>query len=131
MKTAKLVCGIVLIVISGLVFLQTSIIFIDQSMQNWHDPIGANGIIVALCLLTAGVIAIVTHKNTSVGASIASIIICAAGALLGYWGAVADNFGDLYFWSLVCILFALFNVAIIIYEKIHSKKKKTANSNDI
>ncbi|ANZ70541.1 hypothetical protein AYR57_08420 [Pediococcus claussenii] len=75
MKTTKLVIGILMIILSVFIGLQSLMVGLgDTVTANGHQS-GSQGIFVGLLFLGAGIVYIVTRKQIKMGADIAGVII--------------------------------------------------------
>ena len=79
---------------------------------------GSAGIIVALLLLSGGIVSIAT-RNGGKGGNIALIILYGLGALLGF--ALAGSYGDLKIWAGWCSVCAILAIVTLV------KKPKDSN----
>lgn len=120
MKTTKLVIGIISIVLSLIVMFQACAAGAVNALESNGQVGGSAGFIVAVFLLTAGIIGIATRKSTKKGGSFTAAGFYIAGALIGF--LLAGNFSDLYIWSFVSIAFgAVFIIDPFIKKKIERK----------
>lgn len=108
MKTAKLVTGIISIVLCAFVMLQSCAAGVANTLSENGEVGGSAGFIVSICLLVAGIVAVATRKSTGKGGSIAAAIFYVLGALLGLTSA--GSYSDLYIWSILCIAFAVLHI---------------------
>lgn len=121
MKTWKLVSGILSIVLFMVVGLQSCAAGLSNTLSNNGEVSGSAGIIVAIMLLTAGIVSIATRKGGK-GGNIALIVLFGIGALIGF--TMAGSYGDLVIWSawcLICAVLAL--VSLVKSGKVKSKKE--------
>lgn len=102
MKTWKLVSGILSIVLFAFVSFQSCAVGIGNTMTDNGEVGGSAGIIVAILLLTGGIISIATKNSTGKGGNIALIVIFAIGAFLGF--ALAGGYSDLKIWAGWCLI---------------------------
>jgi hypothetical protein len=102
MKTWKLVSGILSIVLFAFVAFQSCAVGIGNTMTDNGEVGGSAGIIVAILLLTGGIISIATKNSTGKGGNIALIVIFAIGAFLGF--ALAGGYSDLKIWAGWCLI---------------------------
>lgn len=120
MKTWKLVSGILSIVMSLFVVFQSMIVGIDNSLNRSQEVSGSAGLIVAILMLVAGIVSIVTRKGEK-GGSIAVCILFFLAALIGFPNA--GTYEDLKIWSFWCLICAVLSLLSIFI-----KKKETAPS---
>lgn len=116
MKTAKLVIGIITIVLSGIIFFQSCAVGIGSALEESEEVSGPAGMIVAVCMLVAGIISIAT-RNGKAGGFVAGGFYL-VGGLIGI--ANVGSFGDLKIWSVLSLIFA----AVLILGGILGKGKK-------
>ncbi|TYC86371.1 hypothetical protein FXB42_06700 [Acetobacterium wieringae] len=98
MKEAKLTIGIISIVLSLIIFLQSGISFIYYSG-------GLFGYIISFCFLIAGIIGIVTHKSNEKNGSYIAAVIFAIGTFVGFF--YAGDFFIFKLWALVSSVFGI------------------------
>ena len=103
MKTAKLVIGILSIVLFVLVGMQSCVAGLGNTMSNNGEMGGTAGLLVAICLLVAGIVAICTRKGGKGGLAAAGFYL--VGGVVGLLGA--GSYGDLYVWSVLSIAFGV------------------------
>ena len=121
MKTAKLVIGIVSIVLSVFVLFQSCAAGVGNAIANNGETSGSSGLFVAICLLIAGIVGIAAR--TSKGGAIASGIIYALGGLMG-----ASNVGtykDLAVWSVLSFIFAVVFILSVFWGQEYPQKQNT------
>lgn len=114
MKTTKLTIGILSIVFSVFIFFQSTLVGIGNTLSRSKEVSGSAGIIVALLMLTAGIISIAT-RNGGRGGVIATAIIYVFAFLIGF-----SNFGsykDLSIWSTLCLIFAIIQISSLFKSK--------------
>lgn len=83
MKTAKLVTGILSIVLCVFVTFQSCAAGLVNALEDNGEVSGSAGVMVAICLLTAGIVSIATRNKEKNGGNIACIILYMIGALMG------------------------------------------------
>ncbi|MGN0988996.1 MAG: hypothetical protein ACI4N6_01650 [Eubacteriales bacterium] len=102
MKTAKLVIGIISIVLFLLIAFQSCAAGIGNAIEDNGETSGSAGIIVAVCMLVAGIVAIATRKGIAGG--------FVSGGFYAFGGIIGiTNYGsysDLLIWSIVSFIFA-------------------------
>ena len=86
MKTARLVTGILSIVLCVFVTFQSCAAGLGNALADNGEVGGSAGVMVAICLLTAGIVSIATRNKEKNG-----------GALLGL--TLAGCYGDLKIWG--------------------------------
>jgi hypothetical protein len=104
MKTAKLVIGIVSIVLFLVIMFQSCAVgFVNAVEQNETDASGGAGVFVALIFLIAGVVGISTRKSKGGGITVGVFYIVAA--LFGFGNL--GTFGDLVVWAFLGLVFGI------------------------
>lgn len=116
MKTAKLIIGIISIVLFGVILFQSCAAGIGNAIEDNGESSGSAGVFVALCMLIAGIVAIAARKGKA-GGFVAGGFYTVAGlmGLINY-----GSFSDLKIWSILCLIFA----AVLILGGILTKSKK-------
>ena len=115
MKTWKLVSGILSIVAFFMVAFQSCAAGIGNAMTENGEASGSAGIIVAIMILSGGIVSIATRKGGK-GGNIALIVLFGIGALFGY--VLAGSVSDLNIWATWCLI----NVVLAIVSLIKCKK---------
>ena len=115
MKTWKLVSGILSIVAFFMVAFQSCAAGIGNAMAENGEASGSAGIIVAIMILSGGIVSIATRKGGK-GGNIALIVLFGIGALFGY--VLAGSFSDLNIWATWCLI----NVVLAIVSLVKCKK---------
>ncbi len=111
MKVWKLVSGILSIVLFFFVMLQSCAAGLSNALEENGESGGSGGLILAIFMLTAGIVSIVTRKSTSKGGDIALIVLNVIGAFFGY--TLAGSYTDLKIWAtwlVVCAVLALISM---------------------
>ncbi|MGM9680010.1 MAG: hypothetical protein ACI3XR_00740 [Eubacteriales bacterium] len=117
MKTAKLIIGIVSIVLFGVIVFQSCAAGIGNALEGNGEISGSAGFFLALCMLIAGISGICTRKGVVGG------FVCAGFYAIGGLVGIANygSYGDLAIWSVLCFLFA----AVFVIGSIMTKCKKS------
>lgn len=116
MKNAKLIIGIISIILFVIVSFQSCVAGLGNAIENNGEASGGAGLILAFCMLTAGIIGICTRKST--GGAIVAGCFYAFGGLIGI--SNYGSYSDLAIWSVLCFIFA----AVFIIGAIATKKNK-------
>ena len=122
MKVWKLVSGIISIASVLIILVQSCATGIVNSMEGNSDVGGTAGIIVAILMLTLGIVSIVTRKSLGKGGNVAIIILSLLIAFFGFGNA--EVYTDLMVWSgwaIICAVLALISILI-------NKEKKTTKT---
>lgn len=112
MKTWKLVSGILSIVLFALVAFQSCAAGMSNALEENGEVSGSAGIIVAVLLLTGGIVSIATRKSTGKGGNIALIIIFGLAAVIGF--ALHGSYSDLTIWAGWCLINAVLTVVAMV-----------------
>ena len=111
MKTAKLVIGILSIVLTMVVLFQSCAATVWDALANEGGTSGGVGMAVALLMLVAGIVAIAARNSRG-------LFCIIAYALAGVLGLTAHGiFQDLIVWGSLCLIFALIFLIGLIREK--------------
>ena len=109
MKIWRLVSGILSIVSFFIITFQSCAAgLVNAVEENKNDTSAAGGVIVAIGLLVAGIVATALWKEKNKGRDIALIVLCGLTALMGF--ANQGTFRDLVIWSswaLICAIMAV------------------------
>lgn len=104
MKTVKLIIGIIAIVLSLVLFIQSSLVGLgDVLFAEEGEASGGFGIVMSILLLIGGIVSIATRKTR--GGAIFCIVDYALLGLIGL--TCSQNFKDLAIWGSVSLIFAL------------------------
>ncbi len=117
MKIWKLVAGILSIILFVIVALQSCAAGVVNALDYNGEVSGSAGLIVAILMLTGGIVSIATRKSVKKGGNIALIILFGLAALIGF--ANYGNYSDLAIWSGWCLI----NAALAVVAIITGKKK--------
>ncbi len=127
MKTAKLIIGIVSIVLFGFILFQSCAAGIGNAIEGNGETSGSSGVFVALCMLIAGIVGIATRKGIAGG--FVSGGFYAIGGLIGI--ANFGSYSDLMIWSILSFIFAVvFIVGSIMTKGKNNKTKKDTDVTD-
>ncbi len=118
MKTAKLVIGVVSMVLFVIIAMQSCAAGISNSLEGSGEVSGTAGLLLGICMLIAGIVGTATRKGKRGGAFTAGGFYL-AGGILGF--ANAGSYSDLYIWSVISVVFGLF---FIIGTVISGKKNE-------
>lgn len=122
MKVWKLVSGILSIILSVFVVFQSLLVGVLQAFTISKEMGGIAGIVVAVILLTGGIVSIVMREGSN-GADIALILLFSIGGVIGLLFA-NEKFKDLYIWAYWCLLCAGGAGDSMIYRAIGKRKEK-------
>lgn len=114
MKIVRLVIGIVSIVLFVLIAMQSCAVGIGNVLGESGESSGSSGLILALCMLIAGIIGICCRRIKS--GTIVSGVFYMLGGLFGI--SNVGSYSDLKIWSILCFIFAgVFIIGAILQEE--------------
>ena len=122
MKTAKLVCGIIAIVLFIIIMFQSCAAGMANAIDGGSDTGGGAGFIVAFLMLIGGIVGITTRASRGGGIT-AGIFFLIAG-LIGT--TMFGIFGDLQVWGWLSLIFA----AIYLIGSFRMSKNSEGSSSD-
>ena len=114
MKTTKLILGIISIILFLLISFQSCAAGLGNALTNSGEVSGTAGIMLAFCMLIAGIVGICTRKSK--GGGITAGIFYLFGGLLGITNY--GHFSDLAIWSVLCFIFGI----VFIFGSLRMKK---------
>jgi len=112
----KFVIGIISILLFFIICFQSFVVLIDNALSPNKDVSGMVGFLVALFILTAGIVGIVNKNSKAVGGTIACISLYWLGAIVSFLGT--STFITLRIWGGISFLFGLF----LLFRFINGKK---------
>ena len=120
MKTAKLVIGIISMVLFVLVAFLSCVGGFGYAFAVFGDVSGCSGLLLAFCMLIAGIVGVATRKSK--GGGIVAGVFYLLGGLLGIVNY--GSFSDLAIWSVLCFIFG----AVFILGSLKMKKADKSNT---
>lgn len=115
MKTWKLVSGILSTVLFVLVAFQSCAAGLGNALAENGESSGSGGIVVAILMLSGGIVSIATRKSKGKGGNIALIVLFGLTALVGFGSA--GSFTDLNIWAFWCLINAILAVVAMVKSK--------------
>ncbi len=115
MKTWKLVSGILSTVLFVLVAFQSCAAGLGNALAENGESSGSGGIVVAILMLSGGIVSIATRKSKGKGGNIALIVLFGLAALVGFGSA--GSFTDLNIWAFWCLINAILAVVAMVKSK--------------
>lgn len=115
MKTTKLVTGILCMVLTVLVLLQSCAVGMYNTLGETGEASGSAGAILAVLMLAGGIVEVATRKSEGKGGSIAAAILFLLAALMGF--ANVGTYADLNIWSGWCLILGVLNVICVFRSK--------------
>lgn len=113
MKTAKLVIGIISIVLSIVVLFQSCAAGIGTALIGTEDASDGAGLLVGFLMIAAGIVAIAARKSK--GGAIAGAIIYGISDIIGV--ATTGIYKDLIIWGVINLTFAVVFIVSIFVQK--------------
>lgn len=108
----KLVSGILSIILFLIVMLQSCAAGISNALQANGEFSGTAGVIVAIFMLSGGIVSVATRKSKGKGGNIALIILFGLASLIGFAGY--GSFSDLAIWSGWCLINAILAIVCLL-----------------
>ncbi|WP_329886709.1 hypothetical protein [Pseudoramibacter faecis] len=115
MKTWKLVSGILSIVLVLFVLFQSCAAGMSNALEANGEVGGSAGVLLAIMMLTGGIVSIATRSSVKKGGGIALIVLFGIAALTGFAGA--GSYGDLYIWAGWCAICAVMAIVALIKNR--------------
>ena len=115
MKTAKLVLGILGLIFSIVIMLQSCAASVVNAVEDNGDIGGFAGYLVAFLLIAGSIVMIATRGSAGKGGSIAGLIIFVLAGIL----AVSNSavYKDLTVWGILCFILAVVNFLSVLPKK--------------
>lgn len=128
MRTAKLILGILSLVLFIVIMLQSCAVGVVNSIDdNTSDLSGGGGTLLAFIMLIAGIIGVVA-RDSRTGSLVAGIFYL-VGALIGF--VSLGTYGDLVVWSVVSLAFGVvFVISALRMEKVRPAARRNAQRYD-
>ena len=104
--TAKLILGIISMVIFAIVALQSCAVGVGNTFSNNGESSGSFGFLIALNLLITGIIAVVARKSVKKAPWVISAVLLCLNYL--YAKLFSGSFSDLLIWGFICFALAAF-----------------------
>ena len=125
MKIWKLVSGILSCVLFLIVSLQSCAAGLSNALQENGETSGTSGVMVAVLMLTGGIVSIATRNSVKKGGNIALIILFGLAALIGF--SSYGSYSDLAVWAAWCLINAGLAVVAMITGSKQVEKKAEDN----
>ncbi len=119
MKTAKLVIGIISMVLFVIITFQSCAVGVGNTITENGENSGSAGFFLAICMLVAGIVGVCTRKT--IGGGFVSGGFYAVGGLVGI--ANYGSYSDLMIWSVLSFAFALVFIVGSILTKRDNQNK--------
>lgn len=115
MKTWKLVSGILSMVLFVLVSFQSCAVGLGNAITENGESSGSGGILLAVLMVSGGIVSVATRKSEGKGSNIALIVLFGLASFFGF--ALAGSFADLNIWATWCLANAILAVVAMIKRK--------------
>lgn len=125
MKTWKLVSGILSIILFTVVSFQSCAAGIVNALEDNGSSSGFTGVVVAILMLTGGIVSIATRNSLAKGGNISLIILFGLAALIGFTGY--GNYSDLAIWAGWCLICAV--LAFVSLLRLNKRRSEAEVSN--
>lgn len=109
MRTWKLVSGIISILFTAVVLLQSCAAGIVDALSTEGGDSGISGLLVAILMITGGIVSVSSRDGNTIGIHVSQILLYGFAAMVGTSATGAYAKGDLIifeFWCLLCSLLA-------------------------
>lgn len=117
MKTAKLIIGIIAIVLSVVLFFQSALVGLgDAIFAEEGEGSGGFGIVMSILLLIGGIVSISARKSK--GGAVFCLVDYAFTGFIGL--SFSGNFADLAIWGTISLIF----VAVFLLSLILGRRQK-------
>lgn len=113
MKTARLVIGIISCILFIFITFQSCAVGIGNTLAENEEVSGSAGVMLAICMLVAGIIGICCRKLKT--GTIVAGAFYAFGGLLGIVNV--GSYSDLQIWSILSFIFSIVFIATGIMQK--------------
>ncbi len=113
MRTTKLIIGIVSMVLTIVIFMQSCVVSFGDAVTGSESTSGGAGVLVALFMLISGIVAVATRSSR--GGGIFCTILYALAGLVGI--ANSATYPDLQVWGVLSLVFALLFLVSSIKDK--------------
>lgn len=115
MKTWKLVSGILSMVLFALVSFQSCAVGIGNTIAENGESSGSGGIILAVLMLSGGIVSVATRKSEGNGGNIALTVLFGLASFFGF--VLAGSFTDLNVWAFWCFINAVFAIVAMVKNR--------------
>lgn len=115
LATWKLVSGILSMVLFLVVVFQSCAAGAYNALSNNGEVSGSGGIVVAILMLSGGIVSVATRKSEGNGGNIALIVLFGLASLTGF--ALAGSFSDLNVWAFWCLVNAILAIVAMVKNK--------------
>lgn len=115
LATWKLVSGILSMVLFLLVSFQSCAAGLGNAITNNGESSGSGGIILAILMLSGGIVSVATRKSIGNGGNVALIVLFGLASLVGF--ATAGSYTDLNIWAFWCLVNVILAIVAMVKNK--------------
>lgn len=115
LATWKLVSGILSMVLFIFVSFQSCAAGAYNALSSNGESSGSGGIILAVLMLSGGIVSVATRKSERNGGNIALIVLFGLAAFFGF--VLAGSFTDLYIWAFWCLINMILAIVALVKNK--------------
>lgn len=115
LATWKLVSGILSMVLFLLVSFQSCAAGAYNALSSNGESSGSGGIILAILMLSGGIVSVATRKSRGNGGNISLIVLFGLASLIGF--ATASSYTDLNVWAFWCLINAILAIVAMVKNK--------------
>lgn len=115
LATWKLVSGILSMVLFLLVSFQSCAAGAYNALSSNGESSGSGGIILAILMLSGGIVSVATRKSRGNGGNIALIVLFGLASLIGF--ATAGSYADLNIWAFWCLVNAVLAIVAMVKNR--------------
>ena len=120
MKTTRMVLGIISMVLFVIIAFQSCAAGIGNALSDNGEVSGTAGMILAIFMLTAGIIGVAAKKSK--GGSITAGCFYIVGSIIGF--SNAGTYADLNIWAVLSLIFGIVFIITAIFDKKIKKPEK-------
>lgn len=114
LATWKLVSGILSMILFIIVSLQSCVVGLGNAVFETGESSGG-GILLAILMLTGGIVGVATRKSEGNGGNVALIILFGLAAFFGF--VLAGSYTDLNVWAFWCLINAIMAIIAMVKNK--------------
>lgn len=111
----KLVSGILSMILFIVVSFQSCAAGAYNALSNNGESSGSGGIILAILMLSGGIVSVATRKSERNGGNIALIVLFGLASFFGF--VLAGSFTDLNIWAFWCLVNAVLAIVALVKNK--------------
>ncbi|MDE6883620.1 MAG: hypothetical protein K2P48_10940 [Lachnospiraceae bacterium] len=115
MATWKLVSGILSMILFIVVSFQSCAAGAYNALSNNGESSGSGGIILAILMLSGGIVSVATRKSERNGGNIALIVLFGLASFFGF--VLAGSFTDLNIWAFWCLVNVVLAIVALVKNR--------------